>query len=545
MLKRLWLTGSVSLIVMAALAAVIAVSASAGTAKKTASSTLPLAVAVSDVDFSDPALAYGVLSWEIEYETCSKLINYPDAAGAAGGVLQPEDATAMPTISADGKTYTFTIKSGLKFSDGAAITAQDFAYAINRDANPSMQSPVVPFITDIVGLNAVVNKTASTVSGVVAKGNTLTIKLTQKDGGLLNKLAMPFFCAIEPAKTPVNPQGVTTLPGSGPYYIASRDIGKQLVLKLNPNYKGSRPHRSSTIVFTMNTASQQTYLEVANGTYAADPTGLDSPTAAAQLAQQYGINKSRFFVNALQETDYLALNTARPAFAAVAARKAANYAIDRPAVLRTRGFLPGKRTTQILPPALAGGFWGAKLYPEKGADPTTAKKLLGSQACGNVNLWGGTSPTNIAQEGIVSYNLKQMGCNVTLKQFAGFAIYVAAGNQGADFDIMFAGWNADYPDAYDFFHILLDGRTIHAANNNNLAYINDATLNKGIDAADALTGDARAKAFGKLDIYTMSKLAPWISIDNRAQRDFVGPNTAGYIFQPAYAAMDLGTLYLK
>ena len=54
--------------------------------------------------------------------------------------------------------------------------------------------------------------------------------------------------------------------------------------------------------------------------------------------------------------------------------------------------------------------------------------------------------------------------------------------------MMFAGWNADYPDAYDFFHILLDGRTIHAANNNNLAYINNATLNKRIDAADALTG---------------------------------------------------------
>ena len=77
-------------------------------------------------------------------------------------------------------------------------------------------------------------------------------------------------------------------------------------------------------------------------------------------------------------------------------------------------------------------------------------------------------------------------------------------------DMMFAGWNADYPDAYDFFHILLDGRTIHAANNNNLAYINNATLNKEIDAADALTGDARAKSFGKLDIYTMTKLAPWI-----------------------------------
>ena len=45
---------------------------------------------------------------------------------------------------------------------------------------------------------------------------------------------------------------------------------------------------------------------------------------------------------------------------------------------------------------------------------------------------GRNTPYGDAQEGIVSYNLKQMGCNVTVKQFAGFAIYVAAGNQGAD-----------------------------------------------------------------------------------------------------------------
>ena len=96
---------------------------------------------------------------------------------------------------------------------------------------------------------------------------------------------MPFFCAIEPSKTPVNPQGVNTLPGSGPYYIADRTVGKQIVLKRNPYYKGSRLHRSDTIVFTMNTDSQQTYLQVSNGTYAADATGLDQPGSCCRPAE--------------------------------------------------------------------------------------------------------------------------------------------------------------------------------------------------------------------------------------------------------------------
>jgi peptide/nickel transport system substrate-binding protein len=544
MRKRFWLTAPLCLIAVSALAALLAVTAAAKPSTHRASSTLNFGVAGADVDFSDPALAYGVLSWEIEYETCAKLVSYPDAEGSKGSELVPGDATAgFPSVSSDGKTYTFTIKSGIKYSDGATLKASDFVYAFNRDANPTMQSPVTPFVEDIVGWDNVVNKKASKVSGVTSSGNKLTIKLTQRDGGLLNKLAMPFFCAVEPSKTPINSKGVDTLPGAGPYYIADRTEGKQLVLKKNPFYKGGRPARSATIVFTMNTNQQQTYLQVSNGTFAADPSGLDSPTSAADLAKQYGINKSRFFVHPLIETDYLAMNTSNKTFSSVAARKAANYAIDRPAILRTRGFDAGARTGTILPKALAGGYWGQKIYPFAGANPTKAKQLNAN--CGSVNLWGGNTALATQQEGIVRYNLQQAGCSPTVKQFGGFAIYTAAGVKGNDMDMMFGGWNADYPDPYDFFGILLDGRNIHAQNNNNLAYLNSPALNAKIDAANALTGNARAKAFGQLDIYTTTNLAPWVSIDNRNQRDFVAPNVAGYVFQPAYAAMDLGTMYIK
>lgn len=550
MRKRFWFGAPASLTAVVALAAVLAVTASGGPTKSAGSTqkgattnTLNLAVAASDVDYTDPALAYGVLSWQIEYETCANLVTYSDAGGGNTSEISPGAAAGLPVVSSDGKTYTFTIKPGIRFNDGAAVTAASFAAAINRDSNPAMVSPVVAFIGNIVGEAAVANKKASTVSGVVAKGNKLTIKLTAPDGGLLDKLAMPFFCAIEPAKTPVDPTGVNTLPGAGPYYIASRTVGKQIVLKVNPNYKGDRPHRSQVIVMTMNTNPQQTYLQVSNGTYAADPTGLDSPTAAAGLAKQFGINKSRFFVHPTPETDYIALNTQR-AFQSASLRKAVNYAIDRPALLRVRGYLPGKRTVQILPSSLTGGLFGQKLYPIAGADPTKAAALAAGH-CGNVNLWYETGPVGTPQAGILKYNLGKMGCNVTTKAYVGYAIYTAAGVKGTDMDAMTAGWYQDYADGYDFFHILLDGRTIQAANNNNLAYFNNPTVNAKIDAADHLAGAARAKAWGSLDIYTMTNYAPWAPIDNRAVRDFIGPHTAGYQYTPAFGSMDLGTLYLK
>jgi len=544
MRKRLWFTAPVSLIGAAALAAALAVTALGSPTARTAGQTLQLASSATDVDYSDPALAYGVLSWQIEYETCAKLINYSDAGGKFNNELSPDAAAGMPVISKDGKTYTFTIRSGIKFSDGAPLTANSFVAAMNRDANPSMNSPVSAFMSDVVGWNDVVNKKASKISGVQAKGNKLIIHLTTRDGGMLDKLAMPFFCAIDPAKTPIDPQGVNSLPGAGPYYIASRTVGKQLVLKRNPYYKGTRSHRADTIVITMNTNPQQTFLQISNGTYATDPNGLSNPSAASQLAQQYGVNKSRFFVHPTPETDYVALNTSRPTFSSVAVRKGVNYGIDRPALLRVRGFLGGKRTTEILPESLTGGVYNQHLYPIAGADPSKAKSVAGGK-CGNVNLWYATGPVGTPQAGILKYNLQQMGCNVQTRAFQGYAVYTAAGVKGADMDAMFAGWYQDYADGYDFFHILLDGRTIQASNNNNLAYFNNATVNKKIDAANALTGPARARAWGNLDIYTMKNFAPWAPIDNRSIRDYIGPRVAGYLFMPAWGSLDLGTLYLK
>jgi ABC-type oligopeptide transport system substrate-binding subunit len=134
---------------------------------------------------------------------------------------------------------------------------------------------------------------------------------------------------------------------------------------------------------------------------------------------------------------------------------------------------------------------------------------------------------------------------VQTKPFQGYAVYTAAGLKGADFDAVIQGWYQDYADGYDFFHILLDGRTVQAANNNNLAYFDSPDVNKRIDVADGLVGPARAKAWGNLDVYTMTHYAPWAPIDNRNERDFIGPHTAGYLWLLAWGAPDLGSLYLK
>jgi ABC-type oligopeptide transport system substrate-binding subunit len=504
--------------------------------------TLKVNMSSTQVDFLDPALAYYVQSWQVLSATELKLFNYPDVGGAKGSVLVPEAAAGFPVVSKDGKTYTITVKSGFKFSDGTPVTAANFAAAINRDANPDMQSGVVPFMNTVKGFDDAFNGKAKTVSGVKVKGNKLIIQLTQPDGGLVAKLGMSFFAAI-PKNMAIDPKGLGVYPSAGPYHITEYTINRHITLERNKYYKGNRPANVDSIDITMNTNVDQSLLQVKAGQVDYDSGGLP-PSAHADLAQQYGINKGRYFVNPLVETDYAAMNTtAGRVFSDVSLRKAVNFAVDRPAMLRQRGAFAGKRTVQILPPGMRG-FQRTKVYPIAGSNVAKAKDLAGNK-CGKVNLWSTTSPVGTNQSQVMKYDLSQMGCDVNVKLWVGTQGTQAADTKGADFDMILTGWNQDYPDPYDFLDILLNGNSIKDDNNNNLAYFNNASINKQLAAANKLSGDQRYKTYGKLDVNITSNYAPWVSWDNRNTREFIGSRVGGYLFQPAQAAADYNTFYIK
>jgi ABC-type oligopeptide transport system substrate-binding subunit len=275
-----------------------------------------------------------------------------------------------------------------------------------------------------------------------------------------------------------------------------------------------------------------------------DAGGLP-PTANAGLAQEFGINKGRYFVHGGLNVDYIAMNTTRPAFSNVTLRKAANYAVDRPALVRVRGFLAGKRSQQLLPPGI-DGYKPISTYPIKGSNYTRAKALA-SQAggCKDVTLYSGNTAVgqNLAQ--VFKYNLSQLGCNVNVKLFQGFQIYIAAGTKGEPFDAVFAGWFADYADPYDFIDILLNGANIHEANNNNLAYFSNAGVQRAMKAANALTGDKRGAAYAALDKNITNNFAPWAAYENRNTREFVSARTGGFLFQSAHGGANLNTFFIK
>jgi ABC-type transport system substrate-binding protein len=530
------------LLVAAALAG-----SSPSSAQKTGSSeakrggTLRINLSETDFEFLDPALAYDAPGWTVLFASNIALLNYPDKPAPAGSRLVPEAATNFPTVSRDGKTYTFTVRSGLKFSDGSPVTAASFKRAIERAADPNEGSPAIAFLHNVVGADTRNEGKAKSVSGVTAKGQKLAIRLVKADPTFLAEIAMPFFAAVKPNMA-IDPHGINVYPSAGPYHIVSRDVGRQLVLERNRFYKGSRPSNADRIVITVLVDQSQSFLQVKAGQADYDMGGLP-PTAHQELFNKYGVNKSRYFVNPGPNVTYLALNTSRPAFRNANVRKAVNYAIDRPAILRVGGLLAGKRTDQILPPSIQG-FRDAKLYPIQGANPTKAKQLSGGSDA-DVTILHTTSPSSVARGQILQYNLKQMGLNPKLKpQPFGVAIKTA-GTKGADFDAFLIAWFADYPDPYDFINVLMDGNNIQDSNNSNYAYLNVPKYNKAMAQAAQLSGSARYAAYGKLDVDLMKNEAPWAPTFNGNTREFIGARLTNYIYHPVYAGAILNALAIK
>src|SRR5712691_4225490 len=497
----------------------------------------------SDFDFIDPALAYFSHSWQFEFVTQMKLLNFPDKEAAAGGLrIIPEAATSLPAVSKDGKTYTFHIKKGLKFSNGATLDARNFQYAFNRDANPKMSSPSTTFMEDIVGEKAA-NKSGGKISGIQLKGNyTLVFHMTKVAPDFLARLTMPFFGAV-PLNTPITPDGVSApFPGAGPYYIASWDKGRQMVMKRNTFYKGPRPHNVDQIVENLGISLDAQRLRAESG-----DTDVASfpPAQAAELRDKYGVNKGRFFVKGQAVFWYLNFNHDQPLFKNNdVLKRAINDAIDRPQMVRQHGALGGARTDQILPIDFPG-FRNWNIYSLKGANVAKAKsEAAGHTRGGKVRFWTFSSSFGPAVAQVVQFNLKQIGLDTDITPLDRVVEVTKAGTRGADFDMLLNGWGEDYPDPFDFINILLSGTAIQPDNNVNLSYFNSPVWNARMASAANQFGAARLNAYAALDRDLMKGPAPVAPYINQNARILVSSRVANYTYHKVYGT-DFAALSLK
>jgi peptide/nickel transport system substrate-binding protein len=490
---------------------------------------------------------------QLFYATCANLVTYPDKPAPEGSRIVPEVAEAVPAPTAGGKTYTFTIRPGFRFSPPSheAVTAMTFKSTIERVANPRMKSPQASLFSGIVGYQAYVTRKAREISGIVARGGTLTIRLAQPDGAFLVNLAEGSACAV-PRDTPADAHGINDIPSAGPYYIASYTPRQQLVLQRNPNYHGDRPHHLDQIVFAIGVDRSRALeqIEAGKADYAGDGLPLE---AGPTLESAYGpgskaakAGHQRYFISAALGARWLHMNTSRPLFSHVRLRRAVNYAIDRPA-LAAQGQRFGLGTwdggapmDDYVPPTVPGAT-DFDLYPVNGPDLRRAKRTAG-RVHATAILYTVNLPLWQQEAQIIRRDLKPLGLDVQVKEFSIGDFFTRIGRRGEPFDLAVSGWafSADPGSVLGLF----DGTTIRPTNNTNFSYFNDAAFNRKLNSAAKLSGAKRYRAYSRLALELERDWVPVAAFATTTSRDFFSARIGCQVYQPVYG-MDIAALCLR
>jgi ABC-type transport system substrate-binding protein len=239
----------------------------------------------------------------------------------------------------------------------------------------------------------------------------------------------------------------------------------------------------------------------------------------------------------------IVLNASQPLFKDnVALRQAVNYAIDRQALTRQRGPLEGRPTDQYLTPALPG-FRDADIYPLTRPDLARARALArGHTRSGKAVLFVQDKPEQVAQAQIIQRDLKPIGIDVRIKPLPGPVMFQKLFTPGSRYDMTLVGFGPEYPDPYAVLNVLFDGRGIGTPYSFNLGYFNSPKINAQLDAASRLTGSARYRAYGKLDVSLARHDAPVVAYTNENVVSFVSKRVDCLVFTPD---LDLAAACLK
>ena len=479
-------------------------------------------------------------AWDAQvlYATCAKLLNYPDAAGTRGTQLQPEVAAAMPTVSPDGRTYTFRIRTGFRFSppSNEAVTAETFRHTIERVIGTTpAEAQLDRSVADIVGAKAFYARKAQHVAGLAVSGNRLSITLVKPAGDFPTRMAMPQFCPV-PLSVPVRGGGNKPSASAGPYYIAS-NLGPRSVLLPNPNYHGSRPRRSARIVVETNVPETKAISLADNGGVdlitASEPYDLLTPggvidsrtRTSSTLRKQYSVYQAPLF-------DYFVFNTRRPLFRNPRLRRAVDYALDRRALAARFADAAADR---VIPPAVPG-YPAGRIFPLS-PDLARAKKLAGrGRRLAVLYICQDSREPKMAD--IVRRNLAAIGIGVSVREDANQCD--PAESRRAD--LLLVEDEPIGPFELDPAHFL-EGLLQRGAYGTPLpsAGWDERSFRRQLDRTRPVGGPARAAAYHRLaDEFT--RAGPIAVFGSWIWPEYLAPNVGCKVFQGEYGFVDLGAL---
>lgn len=491
---------------------------------------------VDNPDHLDSGLSYTNEGWEILEATNDGLLTFKKAAGGAGAQIVPDLATAMPTVSDHGLTYTFHVRSGVMFSPpvNRQVEPSDIKFSIERLFRVDSQG--VGFYTGIQGASQYQNSRKGAISGIVANdpAHTITFHLTAPDGTFLEYMAIPFADAL-PVGTPNTDISTITRwrVATGPYMVSQYVPKDHITIVRNPNFHSWSPDvpdgHLERIQVQIGITPDQAVNEVADGQ-------LDwyfeqvAPDRLTELQARY---PSQVHVFQRNNITFFNLNMRKPPMNNPLVRQAIEYATDRNALVKIFGG-QGSPSENIVPPGLGSSYVKHDFYPY---DLAKAKALVAQTHTAGmpIQVWASnTDPQPEAAQYMASV-LDSLGYKATVKTLDEGIYYDTVASEATDPQVSYNDWNQDYPEAEDFIDLQFNGELITNVGNNVESNLNVPALNKQMDAAKALPiGPQRAAAWAKLDAEIIGQYAPIVVFMNREFPKFVSTRLHGLVFNGTF-----------
>jgi peptide/nickel transport system substrate-binding protein len=500
-------------------------------ASTTKGGTLRMAVS-EDWDSVDPGDTYYGMSWNLLRNYARTLVVFKSGPGAGSTTLVPDLATSLGVPSDDAKTWTYTLRDGLKYEDGTPITSKDVKYAVARqldkDTFPNGPTYFNDLLADVPeGYSVYDDKDMAKLASVETPDDkTIVFHLKQSFSGMDYLAQLPATAPVPQAKD-TGTKYKEKVVSSGPYKFTTYEAKKRYVLSRNENYDPATDPDSGRLALPDS-------IEIALGVNAADidnqliagtldvdvaGSGVQAETQARILADPALL--ARTDNAAIARTWFTVLNPDVAPFDNIECRKAVLYAYDKEGYQRAYGGKTGGDIATSLMPPMIPGHVDIDLYDFK-ANPTgdEAKAKAALTACGKPDGFETTMsfradrPKEQAMAESIQQSLGKVGIKVNLKGFPSgdyFKLYAGKPDftKSQGIGIMAYGWGADWPDGYGFLSQIVDSRTIRPAGNTNLGIkipAVDEAIDKALVTTDAAARDALWGSVDKLVMENASVL---------------------------------------
>ncbi|MFD4873893.1 ABC transporter substrate-binding protein [Streptomyces sp. NPDC058420] len=483
---------------------------------------------LSDVpDSFDPGNTYYAYMYNFSRLYARPLMTFEPGPGSKGNTLVPDLAASKGVSSDGGKTWTYKLRSGLKYQDGSAITSKDVKYAVERSnfARDVLSLGPNYFQQFLVGgkdyKGPYKDKSADGLKSIQTPDDTTIVFH-------LNTAFQEFDYLVAAPQTAPVPQAkdtgvdyVKNIVSSGSYQFQSYQDGKQAVLVRNKNWNAAsdplRKQYPDKIVVNLKVNADTIDKDVLAGN--AIDMGGTGVQAATQAQLLTSADKKAGTDNTFGgRLVYMAINTKVKPFDNIQCRKAVEYAIDKVSVQTAEGGpIRGEIASTVLPPDITG-YQKDDQYATTGnkGDVTKAKDAL--KACGKTAISTNLSarsdrPQEISAATAIINSLKAVGINASLKQYPSgkyFTDYagVPKFTEQQNIGLIMMQWGADWPSGYGFEQQILNGEAIGASGNTNLSQYDNKTVNnllaKAIGTEDVTT---RNSMYAQIDKQTMSDAA--------------------------------------